>query len=382
MLAIGRALMSRPKLLLLDEPSLGLAPILVQQIFSIIREINAQGMTILLVEQNALQALGVATSRLCPPDRTRDPGRLGGQPGRQPRRPPGLPRRDLTRPDPGVVGRSTSRKGPRGLDDRLAPTYRRRRATDRSRAAATAAARAVRSWCRSLVAVILVIALVKPWNAGGLVGSTPGAEATAGSGVPAASGPSDAVRPTSAPMATPGLTSDVLTPFVTPAPSGEGLIECLRFDAWRLLSISSSQGRLIRTWTAMTPRAGAGPDAVLDYPRVSDGVVLDVGYCGPIALLPGDARVGRPSSTWWRPDPLHAGRAARRAPACVHERLGEPGRLYLPPRDRRPVATAPAPRSLVPGLLRVPPGGGHAESPRRLVRRRGRGDRALTTSLG
>jgi branched-chain amino acid transport system ATP-binding protein len=60
MLAIGRALMSRPRLLLLDEPSLGLAPILVQQIFDIIREINGQGTTILLVEQNALQALGVA----------------------------------------------------------------------------------------------------------------------------------------------------------------------------------------------------------------------------------------------------------------------------------------------------------------------------------
>jgi branched-chain amino acid transport system ATP-binding protein len=60
MLAIGRALMSRPRVLLLDEPSLGLAPILVQQIFSIIREINAQGTTILLVEQNALQALAVA----------------------------------------------------------------------------------------------------------------------------------------------------------------------------------------------------------------------------------------------------------------------------------------------------------------------------------
>ncbi len=60
MLAIGRALMSRPNLLLLDEPSLGLAPILVQQIFAIIREINRQGMTILLVEQNALQALKVA----------------------------------------------------------------------------------------------------------------------------------------------------------------------------------------------------------------------------------------------------------------------------------------------------------------------------------
>ncbi len=60
MLAIGRALMTRPSVLLLDEPSLGLAPILVQQIFKIIREINGGGMTILLVEQNALQALSIA----------------------------------------------------------------------------------------------------------------------------------------------------------------------------------------------------------------------------------------------------------------------------------------------------------------------------------
>jgi branched-chain amino acid transport system ATP-binding protein len=57
MLAIGRALMARPKLLLLDEPSMGLAPKLIQQIFSIITEINAQGTTVLLVEQNAAQAL-------------------------------------------------------------------------------------------------------------------------------------------------------------------------------------------------------------------------------------------------------------------------------------------------------------------------------------
>jgi branched-chain amino acid transport system ATP-binding protein len=60
MLAIGRALMSQPRVLLLDEPSLGLAPILVQQVFQTIREINAQGTTILLVEQNALQALSIA----------------------------------------------------------------------------------------------------------------------------------------------------------------------------------------------------------------------------------------------------------------------------------------------------------------------------------
>ncbi|MEU4790946.1 ABC transporter ATP-binding protein [Micromonospora tulbaghiae] len=60
MLAVGRALMSRPKLLLLDEPSMGLAPMLIQQIFTIITEINQQGTTILLVEQNAQQALARA----------------------------------------------------------------------------------------------------------------------------------------------------------------------------------------------------------------------------------------------------------------------------------------------------------------------------------
>ena len=60
MLAIGRALMAEPKLLLLDEPSLGLAPLLVQQIFEIIRTINEQGTTVVLVEQNARQALKVA----------------------------------------------------------------------------------------------------------------------------------------------------------------------------------------------------------------------------------------------------------------------------------------------------------------------------------
>ena len=60
MLAVGRALMSRPKLLLLDEPSLGLAPLVVQDIFKIIQEINRQGVTVLLIEQNANMALKIA----------------------------------------------------------------------------------------------------------------------------------------------------------------------------------------------------------------------------------------------------------------------------------------------------------------------------------
>ena len=60
MLAIGRALMGRPKLMMMDEPSMGLSPILVQEIFSIIREINASGTTVLLVEQNAHMALSTA----------------------------------------------------------------------------------------------------------------------------------------------------------------------------------------------------------------------------------------------------------------------------------------------------------------------------------
>lgn len=60
MLAIGRALMARPKLLLLDEPSLGLSPVLVEQVFEVLQKINGQGVTMLLVEQNAFMALDIA----------------------------------------------------------------------------------------------------------------------------------------------------------------------------------------------------------------------------------------------------------------------------------------------------------------------------------
>ena len=93
MVAIGRALMARPRLLLLDEPSMGLAPMVIQQIFRIIAEINAQGTTILLVEQNAQQALSrsdrayiLETGEVIK-DRHRQgaarrPGDQGGVPGR------------------------------------------------------------------------------------------------------------------------------------------------------------------------------------------------------------------------------------------------------------------------------------------------------------
>lgn len=65
MLAIGRALMMKPEVLMLDEPSMGLAPVIVEQIFEIIQELNKQGMTILLVEQNAYQALQIANRGYC-----------------------------------------------------------------------------------------------------------------------------------------------------------------------------------------------------------------------------------------------------------------------------------------------------------------------------
>ena len=60
MLAVGRALMADPKIILMDEPSMGLSPLLVQEIFDIIKEVNAQGITVLLVEQNAKMALKIA----------------------------------------------------------------------------------------------------------------------------------------------------------------------------------------------------------------------------------------------------------------------------------------------------------------------------------
>ena len=97
MLAIGRALMTRPKVLLLDEPSLGLAPILIQQIFAIIREINADGHDDPAGRAERAPGARGRRSRLRPPDGPRHPRRRRQGARREPGRPPGLPRGDLTR---------------------------------------------------------------------------------------------------------------------------------------------------------------------------------------------------------------------------------------------------------------------------------------------
>ena len=119
MLAIGRALMSDPKLLLLDEPSLGLAPQMVGRIARIIREIHAQGTAVVLVEQNATMALQVADHAVVlevGPDRAVRPGRRAG---RQRRRAAALP------------GRARRVAGPGGAARRPRPRTHRRDARGR-----------------------------------------------------------------------------------------------------------------------------------------------------------------------------------------------------------------------------------------------------------
>ncbi len=101
MLAIGRALLADPTVLLMDEPSMGLAPILVEQVFETIQEINGQGTTVFLVEQNAHVALSIAEPGLRAPDRRDRHVRPGRHP---PRRPP---------PQPGLPGRTARRIGSR-----------------------------------------------------------------------------------------------------------------------------------------------------------------------------------------------------------------------------------------------------------------------------
>ena len=123
MLAVGRALMSRPKLLLLDEPSMGLAPMLIQQIFDIITEINQQGTTVLLVEQNAQQALSRAhrayvleTGRIVKSGTGAGAAaRPGGQGGLSRRRLTACPANDSTAAAPTVTRGRCGRSGARSV---------------------------------------------------------------------------------------------------------------------------------------------------------------------------------------------------------------------------------------------------------------------------
>ena len=98
MLAIGRALMARPKVLLLDEPSMGLAPMVISQIFKIISEINKQGTTVLLVEQNAQQALSRSDRAYILETGHGHPYRRRPRPVGRRQHPRRVPRRRLTDP--------------------------------------------------------------------------------------------------------------------------------------------------------------------------------------------------------------------------------------------------------------------------------------------
>ena len=150
MLAIGRALMAAPKLLLLDEPSMGLAPILVEQIFDIIETINQQGTTVLLVEQNALMALAIAnrgyilqTGEIVLADEAASPRQEPGGPRGLSRRRLTAPTHERLDPRPGTViaaGRPSA-EGHRGDRDRS--SWSRSSSRGDVRPATSAAGRAV-----------------------------------------------------------------------------------------------------------------------------------------------------------------------------------------------------------------------------------------------
>ena len=133
MCAIGRALMARPKLLLLDEPSLGLAPIFVERIFDIVRQINEQGTSILLVEQNALMALDLLTAAT-----SWRPGRivLSDEAGAEDERagPQDLSRRDVAPRRSGFVSPVTGAVSRCSTFDASAETCRREDASPGERA--------------------------------------------------------------------------------------------------------------------------------------------------------------------------------------------------------------------------------------------------------
>jgi hypothetical protein len=193
----------------------------------------------------------------------------------------------------------------------------------------------------AVLVVAIVVAMTKPWSWGAPPPTpAPSLPRPTASLAPPRSSSSPAASPT------PAVTSDVLGPPATPAPAGEGLIQCFSIDAWRLLTISRSGPDLIRTWTAVSPRTLGGPGEVTEFARVTDGDVLNVGYCGPTVLLGGPAMLVT-TTAWSVPSiglprllgPLNAAyfsnsasRGLYRRPAAIRAMPAEvwpPGRYVL-----------------------------------------------------
>ena len=261
-------------MLLLDEPSLGLAPILVQQIFGIISEINGQGTTILLVEQNALQALTVA-----------DRGYVlqTGQVVLSGKASEFSPTTWCARPTSARSDRPTTMPAPRddgrdvdgGADRFDIPLVRvgggrRRRGPSVEQLVA-------------LVVVAVAITVIKPWGSD--------------TGRPSAADRPAAVTGSAASAATAEIPAG---PSPTPDPGRALAAEmCLEPSGWRMFATERWSDRLIRSWVLVEPLVGAsGPDD----PRIpfideSSMAVLNLGYCAPIS------GPDRPSSAGDRHDP-------------------------------------------------------------------------------
>ena len=302
MLAIGRALMSEPRLLLLDEPSLGLSPILVQQVFATIKEINEQGTTVLLVEQNALQALSIANRAYVlqtgnvvltgPASEVRDE-RVRAQ---------GLPRRGLTADGMDPSGPSDGPRPGRRTDGVF------------SAAAVTTDRPHIGQWL-AVVLIAVALVVVKPWDD----------PASSGDGADDAAdaGPSRAGA---------GVVTTALPDIVETATAAEVAGFCLNPTVWLVATVELWRDHTIRVWRYVEPSMTAtGPDdpAIPVMEVVSEGAT-ELGWCAPIA---GAGRPGDDSEiTAW------AGAPAR--PFALEERrirpagAGSPlGAMYAPTAD-------------------------------------------------
>ena len=275
MLAIGRALMSAPRVLLLDEPSLGLAPILVQQVFQTIREINKQGTTILLVEQNALQALSIANRGYV---LQTGEVRLTG------------PADELIRNE--MVRKAYLEKSrPDAPPPRAARTASAGTADDRRRRAGRPAGGPIRfeaaigRTSRTPVVVAAVIglfvgvALVKPWEV-----VTAPAEPQSASTSPNAA----AIEPRPRARA-----SDSARCYRCRRPA-----MCLNAFSWRTATIEQwDHDQTVRVWRALDPHGASGPTD----PGIDAGggeTVPAIGYCAP-AFGP-ESPVGPAEVVAWR----------------------------------------------------------------------------------